>query len=286
MEKNLAKVPFETGLAKKITNGEVEGRIVTRDGRIVRIVCFDAIREDKLVVLVPEGRIEKTYNYTPDGRVFLNNNSPLDLMLEIPEYMTFKDGDIIKLSNDTYIWLSIIKDIDLSDDGRGGLLYFTNDYVSILINDGDASVDIDTYSDAGTNVEKATEEEKQILIEALKLSKEPKAKEYLKRFFPDHSNSSNIGKDCEFKPKDWVLTREGIEDRWCLNIFSHRVWDEDEKCYLYYCVGGWDYECIPYNEQTAHLLGTIESYESYEIQITNLHYQKAVGKIACTGDKA
>lgn len=263
MEKNLAKVPFETGLAKKITNGEVEGRIVTRDGRIVRIVCFDAIREDKLVVLVPEGSIEKTYNYTPDGRVFLTNNSPLDLMLEIPEYMTFNDGDIVTFEwEDEYgfcKWISIIKSVE-----KYGDFFDTKDYTTVCLNASDDNkfeIDFDTTSDAAKLARKSSADEIQILVDALKSSKEPKAKEYLKRFFPDLSNSSNIGKNCEFKPKDWVLTREGTEDRWCLNIFSHRVWDEDEKCYLYYCVGGWDYECIPYNEQTAHLLGTTDKWE-------------------------
>ena len=35
------KVPFDLELAKKITNKEVKGRIVTEDKLPVRIVCFD-----------------------------------------------------------------------------------------------------------------------------------------------------------------------------------------------------------------------------------------------------
>lgn len=43
METKYVKVPFEVELAKKITNGEVEGRIVTRGGRSARVVCYDVI---------------------------------------------------------------------------------------------------------------------------------------------------------------------------------------------------------------------------------------------------
>ena len=35
------RVPFEVELAKKITEKLVDGRIVTRDGRSVRVVCWD-----------------------------------------------------------------------------------------------------------------------------------------------------------------------------------------------------------------------------------------------------
>ena len=168
--------------------------------------------------------------------------------------MTFKDGDIIKQSNDTYTWLSIIKDIDLSDDGKGGLLYFTNEYVSMLINDGDGSIDIDTYSDAGQKVERATEEEKLKLIDAMKANESPKAKEYLKRFFGIEQK-----KEYEFKPKDWVLCRSSNE--WYLCRFSHKTMRFDGVL-MFVTVGGIAYEqCIPCNEQTAHLIGKTDDWK-------------------------
>ena len=254
MEHKLVKVPFDVELAKKITNKECEGKIVTRSGRSARIVCFDMKSDSCIVAIIQDEFDEHVYSYPKDGCIILNKQSGSDLILEIPEYMTFKDGDIIKLSNDTYTWLSIIKDIDLADDGKGGLLYFTNDYVSILINDGNGSVDIDTYSDAGCNVEKATEEEKQKLMASLKESKDPKAKEYLKRFFGIEEK-----KEYEFKPKDWCLCRSG--DEWCLCRFSHKTMRFDGVL-MYVTVGGIAYEkCIPYNEQTAHLVGKRENWE-------------------------
>lgn len=252
MELKLVKVPFEVELAKKIANGEVEGRIMTRDDKKARIVCWDAEgRDDYILALLSSENREYPVNFMPNGRMVKDERTQSDLMLEIPEYMTFKDGDIIKLSNDTYTWLSIIKDIDLTDDGKGGLLYFTHDYVSILINDGDGSVDIDTYSDAGRNVEKATEEEKQKLIDALKASKDPKAKEYLKRFFGVEQKQ-----EYEFKPFDKVLVKDHDEDSgWRCSLFSHK--NEDG---LYICVGSIFEQCIPY-EGNEHLLGTSDNPE-------------------------
>jgi hypothetical protein len=62
---------------------------------------------------------------------------------------------------------------------------------------------------------------------------------------------------CEFKPFDKVLVRD-LEFRvWYADIFSHI--NKDDGSYM--CIGSsWD-ECIPYNEQTDHLLGTTENYK-------------------------
>lgn len=254
MEKKLVIVPFDFEMAKKIASKEIEGRIITRDKRCVRVVCWDAKSDQCILALLQGESKEEVGAYPKDGRIFMEGESPADLMLEIPEYMTYRDGDIVKLSNDTYTWLSIIKDIDLSDDGKGGLLYFTNDYVSMLINDGDWSIDIDTYSDAGQKVERATEEEKQKLIDAMKANESPKAREYLKRFFGIEEK-----KEYEFKPKDWVLCRIG--DEWCLCRFSHKTMRFDGVL-MYVTVGGVAYEqCIPYNEQTAHLIGKADDWK-------------------------
>lgn len=258
MEQKLVKVPFEVELAKEISNGTKEGKIVTRKGDSVRILCWD--KKDKtypIVALVDNGFEENYKSYTNEGVWNTDKSCTLtnyNLMLEIPEYLTLKNGDIVKLSNDTSAWLSIIRDIDLVDNGRGGKLYVTNDYVSLVINGGNRSVHIDSYSDAGHKVERATEEEKQKPIDALKASKEPKAEVYLKHFFGIEEKPK-----CEFKPKDWVLC---YSDGWNLCQFSHsKLRDIDNKL-MYVTVGGIAYEqCIPYNEQTALLLGTTDDWE-------------------------
>lgn len=54
----------------------------------------------------------------------------------------------------------------------------------------------------------------------------------------------------ELKPFDKVLVRDGDDDEWVCDFFSHI----DERD-LYYCVGTWFKQCIPY-EGNEHLLGT------------------------------
>lgn len=47
------KIPFDLELAKKITNKEVKGRIVTMEGRKVRIVCWDKKPIDERAMDLP-----------------------------------------------------------------------------------------------------------------------------------------------------------------------------------------------------------------------------------------
>lgn len=62
---------------------------------------------------------------------------------------------------------------------------------------------------------------------------------------------------CLFKPFDKVLARDTDEQAWCANYFSHYKNDPD---YFYVCINGIYHYCIPYNEHTAHLLGTTDPY--------------------------
>lgn len=68
-----------------------------------------------------------------------------------------------------------------------------------------------------------------------------------------------IKPECEFKPFDQVLVRDGKKDeKWKIGLFSHYDWSSE---FVYVSLGhkGWKY-CIPYNEQTAHLLNTTDPY--------------------------
>ena len=58
----------------------------------------------------------------------------------------------------------------------------------------------------------------------------------------------------EFKPFDPVLVRDCESDEWRCNYFSHM----DGENYI--CVGTtWNY-CIPYNDETKHLVGTFKTF--------------------------
>lgn len=84
------KVFFDIELAKKITKKEVKGRIVTRDGRQARIICFDKEGDYPIVALVKKScGVENTYTYNKEGREFDNGMSLSDLFLEVPTY--YKD---------------------------------------------------------------------------------------------------------------------------------------------------------------------------------------------------
>lgn len=97
----------------------------------------------------------------------------------------------------------------------------------------------------------ATEEEKQQLFDAL--AKEGKAWDAEKKQVVD------LKPKVELKPFDKVLSRRCSEDYWVLNFYSHKT------DYYHICIdGSSNLYCIPYNEETAHLLGTTDDWEGGE----------------------
>lgn len=65
-----------------------------------------------------------------------------------------------------------------------------------------------------------------------------------------------------FNPFDKVLVRNK-SGRWTCNLFSHYVKGKDSPQYV--CINAAYYsECVPYNEKTAHLIGTFDKYEEDE----------------------
>lgn len=85
------KVPFDIELAKKITNNEMKGRIVTKNGLQARIVCFDFKhfgRINSLIVLVDCGDQELALAYNDKGKE-KDNRDKYHLHIEVPTY--YKD---------------------------------------------------------------------------------------------------------------------------------------------------------------------------------------------------
>ncbi len=62
------------------------------------------------------------------------------------------------------------------------------------------------------------------------------------------------------KPFDRVLVRDSRQ-HWCCGLFSHIV--KKEPTYYYLCVGSAFEYCIPYNDDTKHLVGTTEEAPEY-----------------------
>lgn len=97
----------------------------------------------------------------------------------------------------------------------------------------------------------ATEEEKQQLFDAL--TKKGKAWDSEKKQIVD------LKPKVELKPFDKVLSRRCSEDYWVLNFYSHKT------DYYHICIDrSSNLYCIPYNEETAHLLGTTDDWEGGE----------------------
>ena len=159
--------------------------------------------------------------------------------LEIEKQPEFKDGDIVIFKSDVIV---LVKRISFSKK-----VYF-HAYMS----NGDAYIQATEHEFYGYIYEikgLATDSEKQQLFEALK--KEGKAWDEEKKKIVD------LPKKCEFKPFDKVLVRD-CNHKWKAGFFSH--YSEGLIC-PFICVGGCYEYCIPYNEETAHLLGTTDEWE-------------------------
>ncbi|WP_418944706.1 hypothetical protein [Phocaeicola plebeius] len=256
MENKMVRVPFAVEIAKKITNGEVNGNIVTRDGRNARVICWDKKSDSiyNIVALLDEKIMERILTYTINGSEADGKDSDNDLMLEIPEYMTFKDGDIATLgwksdNGEFCEWITILKRVEVDE-----INILTEDYVTFCLKCDEENyfpIDFDCTSDGAKWIRKPTETEKQKLIDALKESKDPEAKECLKML------GIEVNPKCEFKPFDKVLVRDYDDGVWKPDIFLNN----SDGC-NYMCTGSvvWA-QCIPYNDQTAHLLGTNKDWE-------------------------
>lgn len=63
-----------------------------------------------------------------------------------------------------------------------------------------------------------------------------------------------------FQPFDKVLVRDSEQDYWKPNLFGYKSKEEDDD-YPYATLSCCYAQCIPYNEETKHLLGTTEPYK-------------------------
>ena len=80
----------------------------------------------------------------------------------------------------------------------------------------------------------------------------------------------------QFKPFDQVLVRNCNDNIWTAAHYSHYDAQRD----VHYCTRAYWKQCIPYNENTAHLIGTDKPYEEPEPEVwcvknltTQIHHQ-------------
>jgi len=168
------------------------------------------------------------------------NRETLEIEKTQPE---FKDGDIVCISGMGYLTYGIVKSID----------YLSKKLEYYVLNDMSTLEFEDWLSFEDKHIQPITETQQIILFDALE--KEGKAWDAEKKQIVD------LKPKCEFKPFDKVLGRNEKDAVWEAELFSHY---KEESQYPFCCIGFSRKYCIPYNKETAHLLGTTDDWEGGE----------------------
>lgn len=164
------------------------------------------------------------------------NLTTLEIENNQPE---FKDGDIVCISGMGYLAYGIVKSIDNSSKK---LEYYALNDMSTLKTD-------DWLSFEDKQIQPITETQQIILFEAL--AKEGKHWDAEKKQIVD------LKPKVEFKPFDKVVVRDKEDLVWFADLFSHI----DKENNRFACVGNFWNVCLPYNEETAKLIGTTNNVE-------------------------
>lgn len=93
MKQKMTTAPFEAERAKRIQAGDEPGEIVTRDGRSVRVVCWD--RENQFYPIIAlvrdaDSPSEGIYSVGIDGAAYKDERSEHDLMICASERRRYK----------------------------------------------------------------------------------------------------------------------------------------------------------------------------------------------------
>ena len=195
------------------------------------------IKDNKLNINIPEGmEID-----------ILNSNFGTGVICFKKKQPEFKDGDVVFVRCKRFCYIEIFN--YFKDDG----LY---DYASLstTLHMIDICGKYPIPKDEIIEIRIATDSEKKQLFEAL--AKENKVWNAEKKQVVDLKI-----KWMALKPFDKVITRNAYDDIWTANIFSHM-----NSCGEYVtigCASGYHY-CLPYNDETAHLLGTTDEWKGGE----------------------
>lgn len=185
-------------------------------------------------------KIEECYN----GKLNLDT-----LEIEKPE---FKDGDIVYADYGNKQAVFIVS--GKTDLSEGYNSFIALDLRGLTLDMGCMSF----FKEDLCKLRLAKEEEKKQLFDAL--TKASMAWDAEKKQIVD------LKPKCEFKPFDKVLCRNSKDDTWEADFFARLTRKEIDytQSGKYLCVGDlWMY-CIPYNEETAHLLGTTDEWKGGE----------------------
>ncbi|WP_295367559.1 hypothetical protein [uncultured Prevotella sp.] len=181
-------------------------------------------------------------SFTPYGRFYENYPSAECLLFP---------------SREMRDWTKFFKRGDVVIKNGGGMAAVFDGWANDTYTEFNTTVNL--YCDNNTGEEevcttllfrKATEEERNQFIEKVELILKGK-------YNPDTLQVEPVKPKSQFKPFDKVLARDDDKHIWRANYFSHYKNDYE---YPYCCINGFYRYCIPYNEHTAHLLGTTDPY--------------------------
>lgn len=185
-------------------------------------------------------KTENSKNYISEIERVMNGKLNLQT-LEIQTPPEFKDGDIVCISGMGYLAYGIVKSINNSSKKLE--YYVLNDMSTLKFEDW--------LSFEDKQIHPITETQQIILFDAL--AKKGKAWDAEKKQIVD------LKLKWTPKPFDKVVVRCGEADKWSIDFFSYKVSNG------YICTGdAWFGYCLPYNEETAHLLGTTDDWEGGE----------------------
>ena len=176
----------------------------------------------------------------------INNGKPNLKTLEIEKQPEFKDGDIVTMHKKNCDIVFIFNRLRTE-----GSFYYYAFHTLQTNNTGVIDCRITLPCAFGGKMNFATDSEKQQLFDAL-------AKEG-KRWDIEKKQIVDLKLKWTPKPFDKVVVRCGKADKWSIDFFSYKVSNG------YICIGdAWFGYCLPYNEETAHLLGTTDDWEGGE----------------------
>ena len=179
----------------------------------------------------------------------INNGKPNLKTLEIEKQPEFKDGDIVTMHKKNCDIVFIFNRLRTE-----GSFYYYAFHTLQTNNTGviDCRITLPcAWTFFGGKMNFATDSEKQQLFNAL-------AKEG-KRWDIEKKQIVDLKLKWTPKPFDKVVVRCGKADKWSIDFFSYKVSNG------YICIGdAWFGYCLPYNEETAHLLGTTDDWEGGE----------------------
>ena len=161
--------------------------------------------------------------------------------LEIEKQTEFKDGDIVALMVRKCTHIAIFQS---RQDAYIG-------FHTVLCQNDELLLEEPFREDVGDiELRLATDSEKKQLFSAL----EKEGKRW------DSEKKQIVDLKLKWTPKtfDKVITRVHNKAIWTANIFSHI--DQHGKYVTIGCISGYTY-CLPYNDETAHLIGTTDEWK-------------------------